>query len=381
MLFSGLFFFLVVCCGIFLKNTKALNLLLIITLYFLFAFEHSDQDYMQYVKSYASMGDGNFFASLGYEPAFILFCSLGNSYELSFDAARAIVCVFEVCALVSAVKIFSNKIAFVFALFLIFPATADAELFRWLMGMCVIIIALPYLIRGANKRDYIVYGLLITIASLCHTSCIFFFLFYLILIKNKEKMLTIVFVSSAVLIITAQSNLLYKIFPVFYVEESITDKFQETEHSNIFGLAMQTVREFFIIMIGYMVYHRRKTLIIEESLLNKNMNLSRTKYGQSVMGKLLCSKIWDLNIVSILLIALATYSPQVQRLFHVLLFYNIISITCVKDKSRKLVFMTLCCCLMTLVLHLNNGEQNMEIFLSHFNEGFLVNFLELIELS
>lgn len=159
----------------FTSNNKGVNILLVLTLYLLLAFEHSDQDYLAYVNSYDAVGSGNIFELWGYEPSFFLFCMLGNKYGLSFDAARAIICLFEVFAIWSTIKVFTNKIACVIALFLIFPATADAELFRWLAGMCVVIFALPYLIRGESKWDYLMYSSLVVIATTLHTSCLFFY--------------------------------------------------------------------------------------------------------------------------------------------------------------------------------------------------------------
>ena len=133
--------------GLFAKNNNFVNFFLIVALYLLFAFEHSDQDYLNYVSSYNSVGTSAVFELLGYEPSFFLFCIIGTNLSLSFGTARAFVCVLEVLAIVTSVKIFTPQIACVISLFLIFPATADAELFRWLAGMCLVIYAFPYLIR------------------------------------------------------------------------------------------------------------------------------------------------------------------------------------------------------------------------------------------
>lgn len=69
----------------FTSNNKGVNILLVLTLYLLLAFEHSDQDYLAYVNSYDAVGSGNIFELWGYEPSFFLFCMLGNKYGLSFD--------------------------------------------------------------------------------------------------------------------------------------------------------------------------------------------------------------------------------------------------------------------------------------------------------
>ncbi len=361
----------------FTSNNKSVNLLLVLTLFILLAFEHSDQDYMAYVQSYEAVGSGEVVELWGYEPSFLLFCFLGNNYGLSFDAARAIICVLEVLAIWSTIKVFTNSVACVLALFLIFPATADAELFRWLAGMCVVIYALPYLIRGETVLDYIAYSALVILATTLHTSCLFFLFYNLLCINNRKLLSFLVLIAFIVLFLTAQTGLLYKIIALFPIQETLNDKFQLTGQSNIFGLIALTIREFFILYLGY--YVASKSIVAENNGLKHCMRFSfkRTSYSQKEMYYLLYNKLYSFNIISILLIVIAIYTPQVQRLFHVLLFINCLAAVCmyIDKKSKKVLGVAALCCILTLLLHLGNGEQNVKIFLSHFKEGFLVNLI------
>lgn len=363
----------------FTKNNKAVNLLLVLTLFVLFAFEHSDQDYLAYVNSYDSVGSGSVLELLGYEPSYFLFCTLGNSLGLSFDAARAIVCVFEVLAIWLTIKVFTNRVALVIALFLIFPATADAELFRWLSGMCVVIFALPYLIRGDSMWDYIVYSILVILATTLHTSCMFFLLYNLLCIRNKKLLSFVVLCSFVILFITAQTGLLYRIIALLPVQDTLNEKFQLTGQSNLFGILGLTIREFFILYLGY--YLCSKYVGVKNDGLHQNhFSIRRTRLSQQEMSSLLYNKLYSINFISIILIVIAIYTPQVQRLFHVLLFVNCLAAVCMyRDrKNKKVLWVAVLCCTLTLLLHLSNGEQNVAIFLSHFKEGFLTNLFELL---
>lgn len=361
------------------KNNKATNLFLAITLYLLLAFEHSEQDYMNYVRAYDAVGAGSVFELLGYEPSFFLFCTLGNHYGLTFDAARAIICVFEVLAIFSTIKVFSSQIACILALFLIFPATADAELFRWLGGMSLVIFAFPYIIRGESNRDYIMYSALVLLATTIHTSCVFFLVYNIMYFQDKKKVLLIVLAAFCILFATAQTFLLYKILAYLPIQDSLNDKFQMTGQSNIFGLMSITLRELFVFLLGYLSYRKYKRSNFSLAFVDGRPSFKRRKYSQHQMGVLLCDKLWYINIISILLIAVAVYTPQVQRLFHVLLFLNTIAAIYLATNTRKnaLKITTIICVILTLILHLFNGPQNMEIFMSHFNEGFLVNFIDM----
>ena len=364
--------------GLVPKNNKASNLLLAITLYILLAFEHSDQDYVNYVQAYDAVGNGSVFELLGYEPSFFLFCTLGNNYGLTFDVARSIVCVIEVLAIISTIRVFSSQVACILALFIIFPATADAELFRWLGGMSLVIFAFPYLIRGESKRDYIIYSVLVVLATTIHTSCIFFMVYNLLYLQDKYKITIIVLAAFIILFATAQTSLLYKILAYLPIQDSLNDKFQMTGQSNIFGLMAITFREFFVFLIGYLSYRRYKRYTLSLQFIDGRFSFKRKKYTQYQMGWLLCSKLLNINIISTLLVAIAIYTPLVQRLFHVLLFFNTIAAMHIAfvSKSNRLKWFAFICVVLTLMLHLFNGPQNMEIFMSHFNEGFLVNFID-----
>lgn len=367
--------------GVFCKNNRFTNILLAITLFILFAFEHSDQDYYNYLKLYDSVGRGSISEQLlEVEPTFLMFSLWGNDLGLSFNEARAIICVLEVLAIVSTIRVFTSQIAFIIALFLIFPATADAELFRWLGGMSLVIFAFPYLIRGDSKKDYILYSALIILATTIHTSCIFFLVYNLLYLNDKKKILTIVLIASVILFVTAQSSLLYKILAFLPISDSLNEKYQMTEQSNIFGLMALFLRESFIFLVGYLTYRSYKTSNVSIKFTNRRFTLRRGKYSQQQMGLLLCDKLYYINIVSCLLIILAIYTPMVQRLFHVLLFFNTIAAiylaTVAKKKGLKKV--TLLCVILTLLLHLANGPQHVAIFMSHFKEGFLVNLGDVI---
>lgn len=379
--FTIIYIVVILFLGVFGKNNMFTNILLAITLFILFAFEYSDQDYHNYLKLYDSVGRGTLSEQLlEVEPTFLMFSLWGNDLGFSFNQARAIICIIEVIAIVSTIQVFTSQIACIIALFLIFPATADAELFRWLAGMTLVIFAFPYLIRGESKKDYILYSVLIILATTIHTSCIFFLVYNLLYLDDKKKILTIVMVVSVILSVTAQSYLLYKILAYLPIQDSLNEKFQMTSQSNIFGLMSLCFREFFIFLIGYIIYRNYQKINYSITFNNKHFSLLRGKYSQQQMGLLLCDKLYYINIVSFLLIILAIYTPQVQRLFHVLLFYNTIAAISLATitKNRMLINKTVICVILTLLLHLSNGPQNVDIFMSHFKEGFIVNLSEVL---
>ena len=222
------------------------------------------------------------------------------------------------------------------------------------------------------------YSVLVLLATTIHTSCIFFLVYNIMYFQDKKKVLLIVLAAFCILFATAQTFLLYKILAYLPIQDSLNDKFQMSGQSNIFGIMSITLRELFVFLLGYLSYRKYKRSNFSLAFVDGRPSFKRRKYSQHQMGVLLCDKLWYINIISILLIAVAVYTPQVQRLFHVLLFLNTIAAIYLATNTRKnaLKITTIICVILTLILHLFNGPQNMEIFMSHFNEGFLVNFID-----
>lgn len=379
-MWTVVYLILVLSLGLFLKNNKFTNLLLLLTVFVLFAFEKSDADYQVYLTTYDAVGTGRVWELYGYEPSFLLFCTLGNKYNLSFDLARGIICVFEILALGSTVKLFTKNIAVVFSLFFIFPAMFDAELFRWLSGMCLIIYAFPYLIRGQNKYDYIMYVALVLLATSLHTSCIFFLMYLMVLMKDEKKIISIVVILSIIGVVTSQTGLLYKLFSILPIQQGLNEKFQKTTHSNIFGVISLALRSMPVFFAGFLVtfYCKRHKFNLNIIRDNRGFKLSRAYDG---FGALLCSKLKALNIVTLLLIVVAIYTPQVQRVFHVMLFFNYVALAYLLEKKicglGGQILSVLNSVLLLLLMFVGSDGVKI-VFMSHFNEGFLVNLFECI---
>lgn len=378
---TACFLIFIIIWSLFFRNSKLLNGILVFTLFVLFAFERSDEDYQSYLSAYNSVGRGSVFELLGYEPSFFLFCTVGNKYNLSFDFARGIICVIEILAIVSTIRLFTNKISMVLSLFLIFPAMFDTELFRWLAGMCLVIFAFPYLIRGANKYDYIMYGGLVILATSLHTSCIFFLFYLMMILKNEKMIIIIVLTIFLVGVWASQTSLLYTILSVMPINADLMDKFQEQEQSNIFGVLALFLKSVPIFVIGFLAYAKWKNNRPLNTDLISNYKIIFSRGEISYMGTLLLSKIFIINIITLLLVMLSIYTPQTQRLFHVVLFFNYIAIVYVsgQKKWRLGIFCTFVMSILLLLAMLYlSSKGTMPVFLSHFKEGFFVNFFQTI---
>jgi len=151
------------------SSTKIARLLIVL-LFLLFVFENGPVDFQEYKLMYGQIGAVNGRA-LTYEPLYVFLSKIANSIGLSFEWYRAFVVIFELVLINNVIKRFTLNRALVLSLFLIFPACIDAELFRQLFGMCVILYGLQFLILARDKKEYFKYLVCVIIASLFH-SCV-----------------------------------------------------------------------------------------------------------------------------------------------------------------------------------------------------------------
>lgn len=356
-----------VISGFIKKDSKIVTFILLVLIYILFAFEHSDGDYLVYEYLFSNISIGDEFA-LAYEAFFVILCKTADHLGLSFDQLRYIVSFSSVLLLFFAAKKFTKNTAFVFALFFIFPALFDAELFRQLTGSCFVIFGMQYLINSKSWIDYLKYIGFVVIGALFHSSLWFCLVYMLILIRNKKTIRLMVL--SIVTVILLVPGLFFTIFSHLPIREFLVQKYQTGSYSNINGIIYTS----FVLFITYMmsvVSSPRAKMVKTNMLIEKQTMV----YSSS---ENLQNKIRDLNIVALLLIVPMYFSENSERLLHIVLFYNYLALANVVTRKVEAgiyaVFAAVC--LLVINLHFQVGLQN--TVYTHFSEGFLINFWKVL---
>lgn len=306
---------------------------------------------------------------------------------------RGIVCVFEVFVIFRVIKRYTENSAFVLSLFIIYPALFNAELFRWLMGMCIVLFAFPYLIEAKSRKDYLKFFVLVLLATMGHVSCFVFLIYLLLAIKNKKKLIYIVIFIILMGFLLSRVNIVYFLMDNLLINDEINDKYQTGNFSNIFGVLSYTAKLSLVFLICLIALSgkkkQKKSNLIEKrnesndnewSTISEADNHKRCVYQRQYRAQILMKKILYMNFISFILIVLSVYTSQVLRLMQVVLFFNFIAlaISCeynIKDASRKI-----CMALFPTVLLLLNAlflesEGTLSVFVGHFTNGYLVNLL------
>lgn len=383
----GVFSLVITCVviigGLYKRDSRFLSFFLFILLWILFAFEKTevgDGDYERYVRHYDNIAQG---IPVMLEPLFWVFSIVGNYFKLNFDSARAILCFIELLLIYRTIAQFTYSRAFVLALFFIFPAFFDAELFRWFWALSIIIAGLPILMRASSVKDYIKFSLFILLASTAHSGAMVFLFLLLMAVKNKKNLYVIVVSFVVVGVITAQTGLLYKIINYLPVSNELVDDRYSSYSIGTWRSVIYTGYLLLLsIVIGYMSVARRpiQKLPVCHEFNNENR---ATHINVYYSGNVLLKNIKRLNVISLCLLPISLYTAQTQRLMHLFLFINYIAIavSCERFKSANSfrVIVTLLSTILLLIwMIFFCSDGTMPVFLSHFKIGYLINFFNII---
>ena len=377
--------------GLIKTNSRVLSIVLLCLLYLFFAFENTDlpeSDYNKYIDHYEAIGNG---IITPHEPLFHIVCQVGNYFEVSFNFMRGIVCVVEVFIIYGIIRRYTENIALVLTLFIVYPALFDAELFRWLMGMSIVLFAFPYLIEAKSRKDYLKFFILVLLATMGHVSCFVFLIYLLLAINSKKKLTYIVLFIILMGFVLFKVNVVYSLMNYFIINDDINDKYQTGEFSNIFGVLSYTAKLSLVFLIciislsgekirigSNFIEKRNESNDNERSIISKADNHKPGVHQRQFRAQILMDKILCINIISFILVVLSVYTSQVLRLMQVVLFLNyiVLAVSCeynIKDASRKI-----CLALFPIVLLLLNtlfleSEGTLPVYVGHFTNGYIVN--------
>ena len=379
-IFSALITSIFIVWGLIRKNSKIAAFGLAILLYILFAFEKSTGDYEGYIQMYKEIGSGAGRA-LTYEVLYVLLCRIANSFHMTFDVMRGIICVVELFFIYITIKKYTPNIAMVLALFFIFPATLDAELFRWLLAMCIIIFGIQFILKGRGLKDYLIYTASVIIASLIHTSCWIFLIYLLLIIKDRKKLFRIVTVIFVVGMAFAGTGLFFSLLGHLPIRTFVIEKYQTGNYANWHGMLFAIVKQLIIFLMavvatGRLTFSHGKICICRIDSEMKQ-TLSSEKIDTVKIRQLLDERILDLNLVSFLILIPMSYSSSVQRLFHVVVFFNYIALAnrCAIEKNniKHTIYSAITATLLLLSLLFVESNGAVYAFTSHFTDGYFTN--------
>lgn len=355
--------------GIFKHDSKVITCFLLLLLFVLFSYEHTDGDYAVYTRVYDEIG--KYKNASDYEPLFVLSCKLFNQLNFTFDQMRMFFSLVEIISFYYVAKKCTKNTALVFALFMVYPATLFAELFRSLVGSAIIIWGLHYLLSNDSNRSKWLYLASVILASMFHTSCWMFLIYFLLLVHDRKKLLSIILFCIIIGLVVIQNNAFYSLFSIFAESDRLITKYGSNEGHNMIGMLSELVKLTVVFSVGICAVGVKNA----NSWFHGSGAMVDTKRSGA---NILLSRIMDLNLISMLLFIPLFYSSLNDRLLVPVLFYNYVALGCslYKGEVFKKQFGLIVCVVLLLMKLFIKGEWTQLAFISHFTEGYMIRMVE-----
>lgn len=355
--------------GIYKHDSKVITCILMLLLFILFSYEHTEGDYAVYVRVYDDIGA--YLNASNYEPLYVLSCRFFNQLNFTFDQMRAVFSFVEIISFYYVIRKYTKNTALVFAFFIVYPATLFAELFRSLVGTTIIIWGLHYLLTDNSKRRKWLYLASVILASMFHTSCWIFLIYYLLVVQSRKQLIWILLFGILIGIIIIQNDAFFNLFSLFAESERLIEKYGSNVGHNMIGILSELFRLAVVFSICICTVGWKN--------VNKWFHVTGVKVNtkQSIANTLQYRTI-DLNLISILLFIPLYYSSLNDRLLLPLLFYNYVALgsSLNKEGAFKKVYGLIACVVLLLMKLFIKGEWTQLAFISHFTEGYMIRMVE-----
>lgn len=305
-----------VCLNLVYKNSKLFFLMLLFWLWILFGWSYGTADYQIYMNRY------NFFIekSIYTEPVFTLIQKLAHIFQLDFREFLVAISFLGLLLIGKTIYDLSSNFGFTLALYSIFPFVIDVTVIRFFLASSIIIFGFRYLLDFSLERKTIndfLWIICVTIASLVHMSCIFFYIFLVPKRLNVFWTCMVTLIFSFLVFLSVKLGYLSTMLSFFSLEKyeillSVTTLYDVHRlYLNVFRVSFIFI-QFVIVSILYWLGEKRVNFIATSKLA--------VHFG---IDNIIQTGI-KFNVITLLVLPLLLYSVDFFRIQLVLMTLNYI---------------------------------------------------------
>lgn len=323
--------------GLIKKDSKVLFYLIFVLLIILFAGSTGNADQLAYMNNYTNILYG--MSDSSFEYGYQLLCKVCLILGMSYNQFLFIIAFTGLTLIASTIKLYTSNIAYVLALYFIYPFVWDTIQIRNFLAMSIIIYGSRFII--SYKKEYIKYFICVIIASLMHVTALFYISALLVVFKNTKKMLNIVSITACASILLMPKILGYT--TIFTSTQKI-NAYTTTQTSLITKVCVIIYFAFSIILVK--ISRDIMNNINREGKISKNDNLKSyskkikngilpLKYNQSKSIEIDSESILKINIVAILSLYFLINNLDFFRLYRNIFVINYILFALTLENMKK----------------------------------------------
>lgn len=262
-------------------DNKYLSYLLLLYIWFIFAFNYYNPDYETYRYIYIKLGMGMFNTVSVTEKGFQILCyslyNLGLTYE-QFRIFLAFSCTF---LLGITIKKYTKNCNIVYSLFIVFPLWISIVQIRSFISLLIVLLAIYYL--SENKK--IIFIFLILFATCFHSSSI---LYLILLLSPKFSIQTCIIYSLFIFLLCffIQTDLVRLIISRFVSTYKMDNWLDGNIDRTMLGIIILIIVKLLLIVIEFIFYIKEK--------YSSKINLYQHKFILKI--SILCFSLTSLEI-------------------------------------------------------------------------------------
>ncbi len=269
------------------KNKRKYDYILIIILCIICYLSPNIADMGPYSLNYYAVGQGDYSLFLG--RGWLALCIVGNKLGLSYILFKTIIFAMGLLLIRTTIRKISIKKINPLLFYLIFPALLDCIQIRFFIAASIVVFAIPWLFKPNLKR-IIFYILAVSVASLIHNSCLFYFIFCFIplLKKFKTHVITIlIFICVFAFIILKDYVVLMFYYILPETQYARINNYLTGDHTSYYGIIVYA----FLFIIHLFAINRIKLLYANDLSTNGKMMKYEVIKTVEIINVFLCISI------------------------------------------------------------------------------------------
>lgn len=291
--------------GFFFSKNKLVTVFLAFVVFSFFYMSEDNYDFINYKNIFEDAQHKNQF---GYEIGYVYLNQLISQIGLDYMALRCFIGILFVVILYFIIGKLTNRPNIIWSAMIIFPAMFDGMLLRNSLAMAISLIALFYLMKCKNLRQYLIPLSLFALAALFHSSYWVMILFipaWLYFNKRKSFKIFLLCVAAVYILSASLSDYIFNIFSYLSVREAAIEKYQTGMYANFTGAAYNVVKYLFI---------------LSPVLLFRNWNNSTVP--QKTYTRDFSAGLLKLNILFSMILIPQALAVNFSRLFRMIVIFN-----------------------------------------------------------
>ncbi|MBZ4656143.1 MAG: hypothetical protein JG759_691 [Thermoanaerobacter sp.] len=311
------------------KDSKILAIFLLTLMWVLYGWNTGNADYINYNVAYYH----NAISPINYnkEIAFQLLCKLFNKFGLDYNQFLVIISITGLVLITSTIRRYTKNVAFVLAMYFIFPFMLDVVQVRNFLAMAIVVFGLRFLIEK-KKWGKVKYIILVLLASTFHYSALFYFIFLLKEVQSTKKLVYFSLFTTSICVVNSYTELIPTLAAKIAPNAKVYAWFTNRMNLGIFIALFVHAVTFLLVNYAYKRIKNAQIKYLHENSINSEKKYSNKSFLKPNLVEFKPFNInmnfvnfaYKVNIISSLVFPLYVFNMIFFRLYRNIFIINYI---------------------------------------------------------